>query len=143
MWMRAGRTRLRGKLDTLHDSAIDLAGAADPLTYKWDFNGDTVIDAVRANPTFDASTIDGNASSNYTVKLYVTDDEGNVSTATTTITVANVAPTANAGGPYSTIDDTAITLTGTATDPAGALDPLTYAWDLDNNGTFLRRRARA
>jgi Ca2+-binding RTX toxin-like protein len=42
----------------------------------------------------------------------------------------------NTGGPYATFDDTPITLTGTATDPAGAADPLTYKWDLDGDGVF-------
>ena len=48
----------------------------------------------------------------------------------------NVAPTANAGGPYFTFDDTPITLSGSGTDVAGAADPLSFAWDLDNNGKF-------
>ena len=48
----------------------------------------------------------------------------------------NVAPTANAGGPYFTFDDTPITLTGSGSDVAGAADPLSFAWDLDNNGSF-------
>jgi Ca2+-binding RTX toxin-like protein len=58
-----------------------------------------------------------------------------------TVTVNNVAPTVNAGGPYSTIDDTAITLTATATDPANPTggpiaDPLSFAWDLNHDGIF-------
>ncbi len=44
----------------------------------------------------------------------------------------NTPPTANAGGPYTVAEGGATTLTGTG---AGG-SPLTYAWDLDNNGTF-------
>ena len=47
-----------------------------------------------------------------------------------------MAPTVNAGGPYQTFDDTPIVLTATATDPAGAADPLTFLWDLDGDGIY-------
>jgi len=43
-------------------------------------------------------------------------------------------PSANAGGPYSVAEGSSITLSASGTDPEG--DPLTYAWDLDGNGTF-------
>ena len=46
----------------------------------------------------------------------------------------NRAPTANAGGPYSVVEGSSITVTATGSDLDG--DPLTFAWDLDNNGTF-------
>jgi hypothetical protein len=48
--------------------------------------------------------------------------------------VINDPPTANAGGPYTVNEGSSIALTATGTDPEGG--PLTYAWDLDNNGTF-------
>src|SRR6185436_10958391 len=73
----------------------------------------------------------------YTISATATDEDGTFAAGNTVaVTVLNVAPTANAGGPYTTFDDTPITLTGTATDPAGAADPLTYKWDLDGDGVF-------
>jgi PKD repeat protein len=48
--------------------------------------------------------------------------------------VANRAPTAEAGGPYTVAEGGSITLNGSGSDPDG--DGLTYQWDLDNNGTF-------
>jgi len=46
----------------------------------------------------------------------------------------NSPPTASAGGPYDVDEGSSVTLSGAGTDPDG--DVLTYAWDLDHNGTF-------
>ena len=46
----------------------------------------------------------------------------------------NMPPTADAGGPYSVAEGGSVTLSASGTDPEN--DTLTYAWDLDNNGTF-------
>jgi len=46
----------------------------------------------------------------------------------------NQPPTANAGGPYSVAEGASVQLNGSGTDPEAG--PITYAWDLDNNGTF-------
>jgi hypothetical protein len=43
-------------------------------------------------------------------------------------------PTVSAGGPYSVDEGGSVTLAATGDDPAG--DTLSYAWDLDGNGTF-------
>lgn len=47
---------------------------------------------------------------------------------------SNAAPVADAGGPYTVAEGGSVTLNGSGSDPRE--DPLTYAWDLDNNGTF-------
>jgi Ca2+-binding RTX toxin-like protein len=46
----------------------------------------------------------------------------------------NDPPTVDAGGPYTVNEGNSVTLNATGTDPEG--QSLTYAWDLDNNGTF-------
>jgi hypothetical protein len=46
----------------------------------------------------------------------------------------NAPPTVNGGGPYSVNEGSSVTLTASGSDPNG--DTLTYAWDLDNNGSF-------
>jgi predicted extracellular nuclease len=46
----------------------------------------------------------------------------------------NAPPTVDAGGPYSVNEGSSVTVSATGSDPNG--DPLTYAWDLDNNGSF-------
>ena len=49
-------------------------------------------------------------------------------------TPSNSPPTASAGGPYAVDEGGSVGLSGTGSDPDG--DLLTYAWDLDNNGSF-------
>jgi uncharacterized protein len=46
----------------------------------------------------------------------------------------NAPPTVSAGGPYSVGEGGSLPLTASGSDPDG--DALTYAWDLDNNGSF-------
>jgi len=46
----------------------------------------------------------------------------------------NAAPTVNANGPYSVNEGDSVTLAASGSDPNS--DPLTYAWDLDNNGSY-------
>ena len=46
----------------------------------------------------------------------------------------NAGPTADAGGPYTVAEGGSVSLSATGTDPNG--DALTYAWDLDDNGTY-------
>ena len=46
----------------------------------------------------------------------------------------NYPPTVDAGGPYAVGEGGSVTLNATGTDPENG--HLTYAWDLDNNGTF-------
>ncbi len=48
--------------------------------------------------------------------------------------VINDTPTVDAGGPYTVDEGSSVTLSATGTDPEG--QPLTYAWDLDNDGIF-------
>ncbi|NQW18011.1 MAG: hypothetical protein HQ478_11060, partial [Chloroflexi bacterium] len=72
----------------------------------------------------------------YTVTVTATDDDGGTDSDTLTATIANVPPTADAGGPYSGPEGSSISLNGSGTDVAGIADPLSYSWDLDNNGSF-------
>jgi predicted extracellular nuclease len=46
----------------------------------------------------------------------------------------NASPTVDAGGPYNVVEGGSVLVTATGNDPDGGT--LTYAWDLDNNGSF-------
>lgn len=46
----------------------------------------------------------------------------------------NDSPSASAGGPYSVDEGSTVTLTASGSDPEGGA--LSFAWDLDDNGTF-------
>jgi PKD repeat protein len=73
----------------------------------------------------------------YPVGVRATDQGGLTATTTTTVTVLNVAPTITAvsnNGPKQI--NQPVTIQVTATDPAGASDPLQYEFDCDNNGSY-------
>jgi hypothetical protein len=111
----------------LTGGGIDLDN--DPLTYTWDLDYDSVFETPGQVVTY---TWPDNG--NYTVVLQVEDGWGGVATDTASVQVANVPPRANAGGPYTTPVSVTVTLTGNGTDVPS--DPLTFDWDLDNDGTF-------
>lgn len=110
-----------------------------------DANGDTVslsasVGTVvnNGNDTWSWSflTSDGPVQSQ-TVTITADDGHGGVSHASFALVVNNVAPTivsVSNNGPVTAGGSAIITVA--ATDPAGANDPLTYAFDCDNNGVF-------
>jgi len=108
------------------------------LTNNSTFDGDSAWSPDGSKIAF-ASQRDGNR------EVYVMNPDGTGQTRLTNILggdyqpawqriTANSPPTANAGGPYPVAEGGSVMLAGTGSDPDG--DPLTYAWDLDNNGTF-------
>jgi PKD repeat protein len=112
---------------------FDGSGSKDPdgsiVKYEWDLNYD--------GRTFTIDTTGKTASTGYpdgpatvAIALRVTDDRGASHTATTQVTVLNVAPTVEAGGPYAGQVGDLINMAGTATDP-GFVDQtgLSYRWD--------------
>lgn len=114
---------------------FDASGSYDPdgsiVQYEWDFQNDGTYDQTTTNPTINYTF---NDDFNGQVKLRVTDNEYESSTATQTVVVSNVAPTAEAGGPYSGEKNALIQLNGSSTDPGN--DTPVYSWDLDDDGIF-------
>ncbi|HXF51919.1 MAG TPA: PKD domain-containing protein [Dehalococcoidia bacterium] len=73
----------------------------------------------------------------YVVSVTVEDDDGGSGSDSVSVAVANVAPTitdVTNDGPVN--EGSSATVTVSATDPAGAFDPLAYEFDCDNNGTY-------
>ncbi len=119
------------------NSNITVTGAAsnDPdgsiVLYQWDCNASNGISFTTGStsPTLNCVY---SAIGSYTVTLQVTDDDGATSTDTATVTVANADPIANPGGPYSSVQNTAVTLNGSlSTDPDGSI--VSYRWDCDSS----------
>jgi serine protease len=121
----AGPDQIANEGDTV---SFDGSGSSDEGTidsYEWDFGDGTTGSGVTATHVYADD-------SEYTVILTVTDNNGATGTDVATVTINNVAPTAEAGGPYSGIVGQPITFTGRATDP-GTADILTYSWDFGDD----------
>jgi secreted trypsin-like serine protease len=98
-------------------------------TFTWDFNGDGVYaDGFGATAPATFATHGPRE-----IGLRASAPGGDTAIARRVITV-NGTPTVEAGGPpNSVIEGGRVVLRGSGSDPEG---PLTYAWDLDANGTF-------
>jgi hypothetical protein len=115
--------------------AVDGSGSFDAdddiVSWEWDFDADGVYDdASGALASFPAS-----GSGVFAVALRVTDADGTSDVDAATVTVSNVAPLAEAGGPYIGDEGSSIGL-----DASGSFDPgndiVGYEWDLDDDGVY-------
>jgi PKD repeat protein len=91
--------------------------------YAWDFGDGTAGSGITTTHTYN----DGPAQ--FSVKLVVTDDQGQTASDTTQVTVNNLPPVVNAGGPYTCLVGETISLFGACDDP-GPIDAtsLTCTW---------------
>jgi hypothetical protein len=118
----------------------------DPVTCNValpDYTGDvTATDNCDQNLTATQSPVPGAllAVGTHTVTVTVEDDGGNTASCseTITVTVTNVAPVADAGGPYTADLGDGLTLDGSgSTDPnVPCGDVLTYEWEIDGDNLF-------
>jgi VCBS repeat-containing protein len=127
---------------TNQNTAVDIAVLAndtdvdgDTLTVVSITQGASGSVGINANGTVrytPSTNFSGTDSFTYTIN----DGHGGTDTATVTIMViqTNRPPTANAGGPYRVNEGGSVVVTASGSDPESG--PLTFAWDLDNNGTF-------
>ncbi len=128
--------------DTLNLAALGWTDPEnDPLNYAWDVDGDGQYD----NATGTSASLSWNSllalglSIPYSgqVRLRVDDGHGGVTiSAPIPFSIANAAPTSDAGGPYVINEGGNLSLQGVGTDAGGASDPLTYSWDLNGDLTF-------
>jgi uncharacterized delta-60 repeat protein len=119
-------------------SPITLDGSAsydpdgDPLQYRWDFDNDGTWDTSwSTSPT--AGHIWGD---DYSGKLALEVTDGtSSSTDTSSVTVANVAPSITPFGPISADEASLFTASTTAGDPGS--DDLTFVWEFELGPTML------
>ena len=118
--------------------AVSATGSSDPdgvLTlFEWDCENDGTYEQNAAAPTGSSCTYATVGS--YTVGLRVTDDDGGQATDTATVTVGNDPPTADAGGPYSGDEGSAIALDGTGSFDVGGGSVVQWEWDCTDDGVY-------
>jgi PKD domain len=126
-----------GEVIQLNGTVSDV-GANDVLTWSWAYAPGANVDPGAECTFSDENAIDPTISctddGEVTLTLKVEDDDFGEDTDTAILTLANVAPVASAGGPYSgAVEGTAINLSGSATD-AGTNDSHTFQWTVDDSG---------
>jgi len=117
---------------------FDASQSSDPdgtiVKYLWDFQNDGKWDDTTTVATNSYAYPDDFSGM---VKIKVIDSEDDAALDSANVTISNIAPTAEAGGPYSGKWNQMINFIGSATDPSPN-DALTlmYEWDLDEDGIF-------
>lgn len=109
--------------------------STDPVSYIWDLNNDDIFETLGQTVIFSAVNI--NAPATQTVRVKVTQGTRTPIIGATVVNIiqaTNHAPTADAGGPYDVNEGGTVLVSATGQDPENG--SLTYAWDLDNNGSF-------
>ena len=124
-----------GGSSTVTVTATDPAGANDPLEYQFDCDGSGTYEVGPQSSNSHACSYPDDG--NFTVGVRVTDGDGGADTDSTSVVVENVPPTiTNVSADTPIQEGGSSTVTVTATDPAGANDPLEYQFDCDGSGTY-------
>jgi len=112
---------------------IDASASSDAegaVSYDYDCDTDGTVDFANAGQTQACLYPDVG---NYTVTVTVTDAGGLTDDATASVTVINLAPSADAGGPYSGTKGFPVALDGSASsDVDGTI--VSWDWDCQNDG---------
>ena len=94
-----------GQQITFTGDASDAEDPTSSLTFEWDFEFDGSFAVAQSGVNLTSPNHTYTDDGSFTVALRVTDTASNVSSvATAAVTISNVPPTANAGGPY-TVDE--------------------------------------
>jgi len=112
------------------DASLSTDPGDDVLTYAWDFgDGSAPGSGLSVIHTYTDNA-------DYVLSLTVTDDEGAADTVTQTVSIANVDPVADAGGPYTGTAGVPVLFDASGSYDVGAGDTLTYEWDFDDDGFY-------
>jgi len=134
-----------GSLDT-HSATLQVHGVftvsvtiiADTTVYEFVATDDGLI-TVSATIIADTAIYEFVATDDgvFTVTVQVSDDDGGVGSDDLILTINNVPPTADAGGPYEIDEGDDLALAGSGSD-VGPVDAaiLTYRWDLNDDNSF-------
>ncbi len=119
------------------DAVLNAGGSTEngdgPFTYAWDFDNDGQYDdATGKTPSFTSVGQDGV----YPIGLKVTNADGFSSTASTSVTVNNIAPSVAVANDGPRPENTTVTVSGVVSDP-GWLDPLTATIDWGDGAVAL------
>ena len=109
------------------------------VEYAWDLNGDRFYseDEISAEPTIAFDTTQGDGE--YQVRLRITAGNGAVEEDMAVVTVTDVNPVCNAGGPYQISEGGELQFDASASAPGHASEPITnYDWEFGD----LRRPQR-
>ena len=106
-----------------------------PTEWRWDFETDGIVDSTAQNPTH---TYTG--AGTFTVTLTVTSAAGSDSETSTVTVNLPPAPTADAGGPYTGVEGSAVTLSAAGSAGTGIAS---YDWDFNGDGTYDRTTSTA
>jgi hypothetical protein len=113
---------------------LDASGSTDPdgdtLSYAWDLNNDGVFDDATGVTVSFTQDLPGT----YPVAVQVTDSAGHQSTASSSVTFTDVAPTANAGADQTAVSQQAVNFTGTGANASGDAI-VSYEWDFNYDGS--------
>ena len=116
---------------------VDGSGSSDAdgaiVEYAWDCDDDGTFEVVGGGPT---ATCTFAAVGSYTIYLRVTDDDGDIFVAGTTVSISNDPPVAVAGGPYAGDEAASIALDASGSSDAGSGSIVLYEWDCTNNGSY-------
>ncbi len=110
------------------DGSASTDPAGDPLSYAWDLDDDGVYDDAFQAVVSETWSEPGS----HTIGLQITTSGGVTDTDTASVTVNNLPPVVDAGGPYGGYEGTSIALSGSGSDPGGGT--VAHAWDLDGDG---------
>jgi probable HAF family extracellular repeat protein len=121
--------------------AVSASGAdheGGPLTYDWDLDNNGTFETAGQNVTLSAASLDGPGSR--TIAVQATDAGGLTASATATVNVLNVAPTANVAVTTNMlVQGQSATLAFSSPFDPGAADTTAgfqYSYDCTNDGAF-------